>query len=180
MQVRIIKERLVIDMDLKIGDLVAFKKYEYMTGEERYGINESSFPGIGTVSAVYDETNSFKIEEKPYVFSQKSIDYIIVKAAKENIRVGDEVLMKATIRKISGNHISFSWVNNNKGDVVRVLKRKEEHFIVQEDHYGMYVNGSEVLVVNKDDAKIFDSRNEANEVAACMHLNAWEVIPYDN
>lgn len=166
-------------MKLKVGDLVAFKKYEYMTGEERYGINEGSFPGIGTVSAVHDETNSFKIEEKPYVFSQKSIDYTIVKATTEKINVGDEVLVKTTV---SSTHDNLVWLSPLvfKDNVVKVLKRKEEHFIVQEDHYGMYVNGSEVLVANKDDAKIFNSRNDANEVAADMHLNAWEVIPYGN
>lgn len=89
------------------------------------------------------------------------------------------MLVKAKIFETKGDNICISLVN--KKDVVKVLKRKEpEHFIVKEDHYGMYVNGSEVLVVNKDDAKIFDSRNEANEVAAAMHLNAWEVIPYDD
>lgn len=170
-------------MDLKIGDLVAFKKYENMTDEEQAWISEESFPEFGKVSTVYKTVNGitrFQIEGEPYAFNQGSVDYIIVKGATGKINVGDEVLMKAKIRKINGNHISFSWVNNNKCDVLKVLKRKEEHFIVQEDHYGMYVNGSEVLVVNKDDAKIFDSRNEANEVAADMHLNAWEVIPYDD
>lgn len=167
-------------MKLKVGDLVAFKKYENMTEKLKSVISKEHFPEFGKVSTVYDAIDCFEIEEEQYVFGQDLIDYIIVKAATDDIHVGDEVLMKATIRKISGNHISFSWVNNNKGDVVKVLKRKEEHFIVKEDHYGMYVNGSEVLVVNKDDAKIFDSRNEANEVAADMRLNAWEVIPYDN
>lgn len=167
-------------MDLKVGDLVAFKKYEDMTEWVRLGISKDSFPEFGKVSVIYKKAKRFFIEDEPYMFTQESIDYVIVKAATDDINVGDEVLMKATIRKINGNHISFSWVNNNKDDVVKVLKRKEEHFIVQEDHYGMYVNGSEVLVVNKEDAKIFDSRNEANEVAADMRLNAWEVIPYDN
>lgn len=162
-------------MDLKVGDLVAFKKYEDMTVEEQSGISEKSFPEFGKVSEIYNSIG-FQIEGEPYAFNQGSVDYIIVKGATDDIRVGDKVLIKATIRKISGNHVSFSWVNNNKGDVVKVLKRKEEHFIVQEDHYGMYVNGSEVLVVNKDDAKIYNSRNEANEVAANMHLNSWEVI----
>lgn len=163
-------------MDLKIGDLVAFKKYEDMTEELKSAITKESFPEFGKVSTVYDAIDCFEIEEEQYVFGQDLIDYVIAKAATDDIRVGDKVLIKATIRKISGNHVSFSWVNNNKGDVVKVLKRKEEHFIVQEDHYGMYVNGSEVLVVNKDDAKIYNSRNEANEVAANMHLNSWEVI----
>lgn len=165
-------------MELKVGDLVAFKKYEDMTEKLKSVISKESFPEFGKVSTVYDAIDCFEIEEEQYVFGKDLIDYIILKAATDDIHVGDEVLMKVKIRKINGNHVSFSWVNNNKGDVVEVLNHKEEHFIVQEDHYGMYVNGSEVLVVNKDDAKIFDSRNEANEVAADMHLNAWEVIPY--
>ena len=167
-------------MKLKVGDLVAFKNYEDMTERERSGISKDAFPEFGTVTNIYNSTDRFVIKESPYNLRQGSVDYIIVKGSTGKINVGDEVLMKAKIRKINGNHISFSWVNNNKCDVVKVLKRKEEHFIVQEDHYGMYVNGSEVLVVNKDDAKIYNSRNEANEVAADMHLNAWEVIPYDD
>lgn len=167
-------------MDLKVGDLVAFKKYENMTDEEQVGISRENFPEFGEVEKIFNFTENIKIKGSSYIFPEKSIDYVIVKAATDDIHVGDEVLMKAKIRKINGNHISFSWVNNNKCDVVKVLKHKEEHFIVQEDHYGMYVNGSEVLVVNKDDAKIFDSRNEANEVAADMRLNAWEVITYDD
>ena len=164
-------------MDLKVGDLVAFKKYEYMTGEERYGISEGNFPGIGTVSVVYDETNSFKIEEKPYVFSQKSIDYIIVKATTKKINVGDEVLVKATISSNHGNLLSIELIIF-KEDVVKVLKHKNERFIVQEDYYSMYVTDSESMSWDKSKAKIYNSRNDANEEAADMHLNAWEVLPY--
>ncbi|WP_300560810.1 hypothetical protein [Companilactobacillus sp.] len=59
------------------------------------------------------------------------------------------------------------------------MNKEPKRFIVQEDNYGMYVYRLGVLTSNKDDAKIFDSRNEANEDAADMHLNAWEVINYD-
>lgn len=164
-------------MDLKVGDLVAFKKYEDMTDEERVGISMDSFPEFGKVSEIYNSIG-FQIEEEPYAFNQGSVDYIIVKAVTGDINVGDEVLIKATVGEVKGNSIWVSWVS--KDDVVEVLNHKEERFIVQEDHYGMYINGSEVLVVNKDDAKIFDSRNEANEAAADMHLNAWDVIQYDD
>lgn len=166
-------------MKLKVGDLVAFKKYEEMTDEERSGISKDSFPEFGKVSEISNGNKWFYIEDEPYMFSQGSVDCIIVKGVTNEINVGDEVLMKATIRKISGNHISFSWVNNNKGDVVEVLKRKEEHFIVQEDYYGMYIGVAGELVVSKDTAQVFTSRDTANETAADMHLNAWEVIPYD-
>lgn len=165
-------------MNLKVGDLVAFKKYENMTDEEQSGISKDSFPEFGKVSLIYNGSECFFIEGEPYIFDKGSVDYIIVKAVTGDINVGDEVLVKAKVLEVKGDNILVPWIN--KEDVVEVLNHKEEHFIVQEDHYGMYVNGSEVLVVNKDDAKIFDSRNEANEVAAGMHLNAWEVIPYGN
>lgn len=164
-------------MKLKVGDLVAFKKYEDMTVEERSGISEKSFPEFGKVSEIYNSIG-FQIEGEPYAFNQGSVDYIIFKAVTGDINVGDEVLIKAKVLEVKGDNILVPWISKN--DVVEVLNHKEEHFIVQEDHYGMYVNGSEVLVVNKEDAKIFNSRNEANEVAASLHLNAWEVINCDN
>lgn len=168
-------------MKLKVGDLVAFKKYEDMTDEEQLGISEKNFPEFGKVSAVYKFANGmahFEIEDEPYMFSEGSVDYIIVKGATGKINVGDEVLVRATVLEVKGDNILVPWISKN--DVVEVLNHKEERFIVQEDNYGMYVNGSEALVVNKDDAKIFDSRNEANEAANDMRLNDWEVIPYDN
>lgn len=176
MQARIIKERLVINMNLKVGDLVAFKKYEDMTEEEHFRIKEEFFPEFGKVKII-DNDGCFRIEDSEYWFKIGSVDYIIAKGATDGIHVGDEVLVKATVGEVKENYIWTSWIS--KDDVVKVLKRKEEHFIVQEDHYGMYINGSEVLVTNKDDAKIFNSRDEANEVASDMHLNAWEVIPYE-
>lgn len=165
-------------MNLKVGDLVAFKKYENMTDEEQVGISRENFPEFGEVEKIFNFTENIKIKGSSYIFPEKSIDYVIVKAATDDIHVGDEVLVKAKVLEVKGDNILVPWIS--KSDVVEVLNHKEEHFIVQEDYYGMYVNGSEVLVVNKDDAKIFDSRNEANEVAAAMHLNAWEVIPYDD
>lgn len=170
-------------MKLKVGDIVEFKKYEDMTDEERFGICKDFFPSFGTIIKVFSNNNLLYIEGNKYTFSKRSVARVI--SAFDDIDVnslnpGDEVLMKVTIRKINGNHISFSWVNNNKGDVVKVLKHKEEHFIVKEDHYGMYVNGSGVLIADKRHAKVYNSRIEANEDAADMHLNAWDVIPYDD
>lgn len=123
-------------MDLKIGDLVTFKKYDDMADEVKMAIRKEHFPDFGKVSEVYDAINCFKIEEKIYVFSQESIDYIIAKG-----------------------------VTN-------------EHFILQEDRYEMYVTDSKSLSLGKSKAKIYNSRNETNNEAADMHLNAWEVIPY--
>lgn len=167
------------DVKLKVGDLVVFKKYENMTDEEQSGIIEENFPEFGKVSEVYkvlDDINRFEIEGEPHTFSTGSIKYII--SNTDDIHAGDEALIKTTLGETKGDYVwtSCSWIS--KDDVIGVLKRKEEHFIVQENHYGMYVNGSEVLVVNKDDAKIYNSRDEANDEAAGLHLNAWNVIPY--
>jgi len=126
-------------MDLKIGDLVAFKKYDDMDDEAKMSIRKECFPDFGKVSEVYDAINCFKIEEEEsYTFSQESIDYIIAKG-----------------------------VTN-------------EHFILQEDHYEMYVTDSRSLSLEKSKAKVYKSRGEASEEAADMHLNAWDVIPYDD
>lgn len=165
-------------MKLKVGYLVAFKKYEDMTDEERSVISKDSFPEFGKVSEISNGNKWFYIEDDPYMFSQGSVDYIIVKGSTEKINVGDEVLVKATVSSTNGKLL---WLEPIifKEEVVKVLKRKEEHFIVQEDHYGMYVNGSGVLIANKRHAKVYTSRNSANEEAADMHLNAWEVINCD-
>ena len=119
----------------------------------------------------------FNIEGEPYSFSYGSIDYVIDDRNTDEINDGDEVLIKATVNNVLGDSV---WLNPVifKDDVVKVLKRKEERFIVREDNYGMYVNGSGVLIADKRHAKIYNSRNEANDEAADMHLNAWDVIPY--
>lgn len=164
-------------MELKVGDIVEFKKYEDMTGGESMGISEESFPKYGKIEEI-ENNGFFFIEDCGYLFNHQTVARVISDVDINSLNEGDEVLIKVTIGEIRGNNIWGSWVDKN--DIVKVLKRKEpEHFIVQEDHYGMYINGSEVLVVNKDDAKIYSSRNEANEAAADMHLNAWDVIPYD-
>lgn len=83
------------------------------------------------------------------------------------------------------------WFVKDDGHAVDVVKIKlhgiggtglkietPECFIVQEDHYGMYIGAVGLLIADKCHAKVYNSRDEANEVAADMHLNAWEVIPY--
>lgn len=173
------KERLVIDMDLKVGEVVEFKKYDDMTGSEAMGINEESFPKYGKITEIGND-GFFFIEGYGYLLNPKSVARVISDIDDVDINSlnpGDEVLVKVTVKKVFDGFIQ---INSSVGrtDVVNVLKRKEEHFIVREDHYGMYVNGSEVLVVNEDDAKIYNSRDEANDEAADMHLNAWDVIKY--
>ena len=173
-----------MDMDLKVGDIVEFKKYEDMSYNDRAFISEKFFPKSGKVKEInvngIDEF--FNILGNPCTFSKVSVSRVISDVDDidvNSLKPGDEVLMKAVIRKINGNHVSFSWVNNNKGDIVKILKRKEpDHFIVKEDYYGMYIGDERELISDKSKAKIYTSRNAANEAAADLRLNAWEVIPY--
>lgn len=95
------------------------------------------------------------------------------------LKVGDEVLMKVTIGEIRENHIWVSWVD--KSNVVKILKHKKpEHFIVQENHYGMYIGRGLELVSDKSKAKIYAVRDTADDDAVDMHLINWNVIPYDD
>ncbi|WP_300560428.1 hypothetical protein [Companilactobacillus sp.] len=165
-------------MKLKVGDSVVFKKYEYMTDEEQSGISKESFPKFGKVSEVYNTMKRFNIEGEPYSFSYGSIDYVIGDRNTDEINDGDEVLIKATVNNVLGDSVWLKPVIF-KDDVVKVLKRKEERFIVKEDYYGMYIGLAQKLVGDKSKAKIYASRITANDKAADMHLNAWDVIPYE-
>lgn len=170
-------------MKLKVGDIVEFKNYTDMTNEEHMMIGKDSFPTSGTVRKVFNNFDFFCIEGSLYAFNVKSIARVISDVDNININSlnpGDEVLVKATVKEVFNGFIQVD-SSIDKTDVTKIIKRKDpERFVVQEDYYGMYVNGSEVLVVNKDDAKIYNSRNEANEVAAGLHLKDWKVIPYND
>ena len=176
------KEGLV--MKLEIGDIVEFKKYEDMNDDERMMISKDFFPSYGKIKKI--NVNSldefFNIVGNNCVFSKKSIARVISDVDDVDInslKPGDEVLMKVTIGEVRKNHIWVSWVD--KSDVVEILKRKEpEYFIVQENHYGMYIGFARELVSDKSKAKLHASRDAANEAATDMHLNAWDVIPYDD
>lgn len=169
----------MIVMKLKVGDVVEFKKYEDMTEDEISCIAGKYFPKSGKITKIRND-GFFTVEYSGYVFNPESVARVISDVDDidiDSLKPGDEVLMKVTVGEIRENYILVSWVD--KSDIVKVLKRKEpEHFIVKEDYYGMYVNGSGVLIADKRHAKIYNSRNEANDEAADMHLNAWEVIPY--
>lgn len=170
-------------MKLKVGDVVEFKKYEDIDYDERVLLSEEKFPKSGKVKEVitaHEKDLYFSIEESPYWYSTGSVARVISGVDDidiDSLKPGDEVLMKVTVGEIRENYIWVSWVD--KSDIVKVLKRKEERFIVQEDRYKMYVINSKSLSLDKSKAKIYTSRNTANEEAADMHLNAWEVIPYD-
>ena len=67
------------------------------------------------------------------------------------------------------------------GDIAKILKIKTpERFIVQEDYYGMYISDKDTLSYDKSKAKIYTLRYTANEDAADMYLNAWDVVQYDD
>ena len=175
-----------MDMKLKIGDIVEFKNYADMSVDDTALIMEDRFPESGKVTEVNELDNEltlFSIEGSPYVFNSGSVARIISDVDDVDInslKPGDEVLLKANVNEVFEDHV-YVTSKIYKKSVVKILKRKEpERFIVKEGHYGMYVNGSGVLIADKRHAKIYNSRNEANDEAADMHLNAWDVIPYDD
>ena len=94
------------------------------------------------------------------------------------LKSGDEVMAKVTVKKVFNTFLQIE-PSVDKTDVTQILKRKEpEHFIVKEDYYGMYIGIAQELVCDKSKAKIYTSRYTANEGAADMCLNSWDVIPY--
>jgi len=169
-------------MKLEIGDVVEFKKYEDMSVDDTALIMEDRFPESGKVTKVDELDNEltlFNIEGSQYVFNSGSVARIISDVDDvdvDSLKKGDEVLVKATIKDTFNGFVELIPLVK-KTDATKILKRKEpEHFIVKEDYYGMYVNGSGVLITDKRHAKIYNSRNEANDEAADMHLKAWDVI----
>ena len=168
------KEGLVKIMELKIGDVVEFKKYEDLSVNDAAFVPEDKLPKYGKVSSVVEgvvDNLYFSIEGSKYAFSANSVARVV---DINDLNAGDEVLVKATVEEVSNGIAQV-----NLSDVVDILKRKEpEHFIVQEDYYGMYIGVAQELVPDKSVAKIYTSRKTANEDAADMHLNAWDVIKY--
>ena len=166
-------------MKLEIGDFVEFKKYEDMNDDEIFYIDSDFFPKSGKITEIKND-GFFTIEDYGYVFNPKSVAKVVSDADDidiNSLNPGDEVLVKATIGEVRKNHIWVSWVD--KSDVVEILKRKEpEHFIVQEDHYGMYIGFARELVRDKSKAKLYASLDGANEAAVDMQLDDWDVIKY--
>lgn len=169
-------------MKLKVGDIVEFKNYADMSVDDTALITEDRFPESGKVTEVNELDNEltlFSIEGSPYVFNSGSVARIISDVDVNKLNTEDEVLAKVTVKGIFADGIRIS-SQIKSSDVVKVLKRKEPgHFIVREDYYGMYIGLARELVSDKSKAKIYTSRNTANEAAADMHLNAWDMIPYD-
>jgi len=167
-------------MKLKVGDIVEFKKYEDMTDDERMMIDMDSFHSSGTVRKVFNNFDFFCLEGKSYAFNVKSIAGVISDVDVNKLNTEDKILAKVTVKGIFADGIRIS-SQIKTSDVVKILKRKEpERFIVKEDYYGMYVNGPGVLITDKRHAKIYNSRNEAYQEAANMHINSYDVIQYDD
>ena len=171
------KEGLVKIMELKIGDFVEFKRYEDLSFDEMAMIDRKSFPKSGKVKEIIfgnEKVIYFFIEGSQYSFGAKSVARVISDddgADINSLKPGDEVLIKANVNEIFGNHI-YVTSKADKKSVVKILKRKEpEYFIVQEDYYGMYIGTAQKLVSDKSEAIIYTSRNTANEDAADMHLS---------
>lgn len=176
------KERLGAVMKLKVGDNVEFKKYEDMTEDEIFNIDRDFFPKSGKITEIKND-GFFTIEGYGYLFNPKSVARVISDVDDVDINSlnqGDEVLVKANVNEVFEDHV-YVTSKIYKKSVVKILKRKEpEHFIVQEDHYGMYIGFTRELVSDKSKAKFYTSLDAANEAATDMQLDDWDVIPYDD
>ena len=169
-------------MELKVGDIVEFKKYEDMNDDERMMISKDFFPSYGKIEKI--NVNSldefFNIVGNNCIFSKKSIARLIGNVDVNSLNPGDEILVKTTVKEVFN---TFLQINSSvdKTDVIDILKRKEpEYFIVQENHYGMYIGFARKLVSDKSKAKLHTSLDTANEAATDMQLDDWDVIPYDD
>lgn len=167
-------------MKLKVGDIVEFKNYEDMNDDENMWISEELFPKSGKIEKIRNDC-FFTIEDCGFLFNPKSVARVISDDVDINsLKPGDEVLVKANLNEIFEDNI-YVTSKINKKNVVKILKRKEpEHFIVKEDHYGMYIGFARELVRDKSKAKLYASLDGANEAAVDMQLDDWDVIPYDD
>ena len=165
-------------MKLKVGDVIEFKKYEDMNDVERIMLGEDAFTSFGTVSKVINGLDVFSIEGESFYFSFESVARVISNADINELNIGDEVLVKSTVKTVFDGFIQINPLVD-KEDITKILKRKEpEIFIVKENHYNMYIGAERGLVSDTDRAKFYKSRGAANKEANSMHLNAWNVIPY--
>jgi hypothetical protein len=163
-------------MKLKRGDVVEFKKYEDINDDFKTHIGKNFFPKSGKIMEIKND-GFFTIEYSGYLFNPESVARVI---SDVNFNPGDEILVKATIKEIFEGQLQIN-PSVDRTDVVKILKRKTpEHFIVKENYYGMYIGVAGELVSDKDTAKVYTSRDLANKDAANMHLNAWDVISYDD
>jgi len=69
-------------MELHVGDIVEFKKYEDMDTIEDALLAKASFPSKGIVEEVVESTGYFGVKNFPYYLEPNSIKNILPK--KEN------------------------------------------------------------------------------------------------
>ena len=170
------KERLVIVMKLKVGDVVEFKKYEDMSFDEIGYIGEEDFPKSGKIMRIKND-GFFTIEYCGYVFNPTSVVRVTRDVDINSLKPGDEVLVKTTVKKVFNGSLQIN-SSVDKTDVKKILK--PERFIVQEHEYGMYIGTTRDLVSNKKAAQVYAGSDAAYQEATDMHLNAYDVIPYDD
>lgn len=165
----------MINMGLKVGDIVKFKKYEDMTDYEIAFIPADDFPKYGKVKEIKSD-GYFFVEDYGYVFNPKSVATVI--NGSNDLNPGDEVLVKATVKMVFKGSLQIDAMVDD-ADVVKVVKHvKPNCFIVREKKYGLYLGYSGDLVRSKDSAKLYGSRIAADEDAGYMYLRDWSVIPY--
>ncbi|KAF0489203.1 hypothetical protein GBP18_07790 [Pediococcus acidilactici] len=89
------KERLVIIMKIKVGDVVEFKKYEDLDFDETLLLSKDEIPESGKVKKVIMENEKaiyFFIEESPYSFGIESVARVISDDVDINsLKQGDNV-----------------------------------------------------------------------------------------
>ena len=167
-------------MELKVGDVVEFKNWEYMEdNESKYFVGGFS-PRSGKIAEIKNN-GSFLVEDRKHVFNPKSISRVISNDVDvDSLKSGDEVMAKVTVKKVFDGFIQ---INSSVGrtDVIEILKRKEpERFIVKENYYGMYIGKALDLVSNIKAAQVYAGSDAAYQKATDMHLNEYDVIPYDD
>jgi len=166
-------------MELKVGDIVEFKKYEDMTDDEKAFIIEGFFPKYGKVKEIRSDGH-FIIESSGLVFNPKSIARVISDVDVDSFKPGDEVWVKTTVNVCYDDTVFINPVERfaKKYNLKKVKHEEPERFIVKENYYGMYIGVELKLVSNKDAAQVYASRDAAYQEATDMHLNAYDVIPY--
>lgn len=171
-------------MELKVGDVVAFKNYEDLNWEENLSVPKDKFPKFGKVESVaepIDGVTFFTIEGSTYIFKTPSVARVIIGADDVHYSNSSDEELINTVVKVVFDRFAQIESSINKTDVAKILERQvPEHFIVKENHYGMYIGRGLELVSDKSKAKIYTLRDTANDDAVDMHLINWNVIPYDD
>ena len=172
-------------MELKIGDIVEFKKYGDLDFDEKSLISKNELPESGKVKKVIMIGRNhidFYIEGNLCCFSNKYVERVI--SDVDDFKNGEQIWVKAIVNVCYNDTVFINPIERffNKDDVLKIVKRKEpEYFIVKEDYYGMCIGTELELVSDKSKAKVYTSRDTAVKDAAEMFpYDKWEVIPYDD